>query len=817
MHYPTPLCEAIVHAFILRLINLGLKFTSQPSLQQSAKMATLQQAPTNKMPPLVPVYKSRVLTFYKNEQLVWPLTFSQTPACKLLHSFQLGGLIEVQNLQQQQGVLERLQSELEAWNMEFDLRALGESFQFGFDSVKIFGIQWEPEEFLKKACEIGHPFSTALALPKELAYSVELCAREGITVVARKRLEFFKFWNGRVRELQEEETLLRSQMDSGVEKAVRGKRLALFRDMLKHYNYPDPGVLDELVDGASLVGDVAVTGMLPFKFTPALLTPEALATQSRFRRSQVVSDSKGSGDSEVDAEVWKQTVEERDRGWLIGPLCGAEVPEEAPISKRFGLRQKHKIRLIDDFSESSVNQTVMVSEAPVLHTVDVACAALSYWFTLCTELHLDPALVARTFDLSSAYRQVGLSNEGRKFGYIRVYNPELRCWSFFQTQVLPFGAVKSVHSFLRLARAVWWIGVVGCLLMWSSFYDDYIVFSPPALARGTELTASSLFKLLGWIFAEEGRKCKPFDLQCEALGVLFDLQSSKSGICHVTNTPSRVEEISTEIYRLIEQGYITQIEAQKLRGRMQFAESQIYGRTGRRCIGALKDYACRRKTNLLDKEITFLKLFVSLLKSDIPREVATEHKHSVVIITDACYEKDSRDRICGLGGILCDQFSGTNCFFSCQLDEEQRCLLGEPYRKQIIFEAETLCAVLAYSLWTERLDNRKSFLYVDNEGTKFCLIRGKSDNLVVDAIAGIFAEVETHVRTNCWISRVSSYSNLADKPSRGDISDMIKLGFAEASECAEKCLKSLCLSVKNQLGKKADKNAPQKTSMQSSS
>ena len=27
-----------------------------------------------------------------------------------------------------------------------------------------------------------------------------------------------------------------------------------------------------------------------------------------------------------------------------------------PISNRFGLRQKHKIRLIDDFSESSVNQ-----------------------------------------------------------------------------------------------------------------------------------------------------------------------------------------------------------------------------------------------------------------------------------------------------------------------------------------------------------------------------------------------------------------------------------------------------------------------------
>lgn len=209
-------------------------------------------------------------------------------------------------------------------------------------------------------------------------------------------------------------------------------------------------------------------------------------------------------------------------------------------------------------SESSANQAVMVSETPVLHTVDVACAALAYWFSLCSELHLDSSLVARTFDLSSAYRQVGLNSEGRSVGYVRVYDPEERCWKIFQAQVLPFGAVKSVHSFLRLARAVWWMGVVGCLLMRSSFYDDYIVFSPPLLSRSTELTAASLFKLLGWIFAEEGRKCKPFDLQCEALGVLFNLANSTSGVCQVTNTQSRVDEISTEIHRLIEQGFVTQ-------------------------------------------------------------------------------------------------------------------------------------------------------------------------------------------------------------------------------------------------------------------
>ena len=192
VHYPTELCEAITHAFILRLVVLGLKFNPQSSLQRDSRMATLQQAPSAKLPPLVPPFKSRILTFYNNEQLVWPLTFAVIPACKLLRKFQVGGLVQVQNLQQQQGVLDRLQSELDAWCIDFDLQALAKNFQFEFDSARIFGVQWEPDEFLKKACEIGHPLSPGLALPKELAQSIEMCAKCGVAVIARKALGDFQ-------------------------------------------------------------------------------------------------------------------------------------------------------------------------------------------------------------------------------------------------------------------------------------------------------------------------------------------------------------------------------------------------------------------------------------------------------------------------------------------------------------------------------------------------------------------------------------------------------------------------------------------------
>ena len=36
-----------------------------------------------------------------------------------------------------------------------------------------------------------------------------------------------------------------------------------------------------------------------------------------------------------------------------------------------------------------------------------------------------------------------------------VFHPEQKCWYVLQALVLPFGALKSVHSVLWLARAVW--------------------------------------------------------------------------------------------------------------------------------------------------------------------------------------------------------------------------------------------------------------------------------------------------------------------------------------------------------------------------
>ena len=47
-------------------------------------------------------------------------------------------------------IFKRLSAELHSWGVSLDLVALAENFCFNFDEVKVFGVQWEPQEFLEQ-------------------------------------------------------------------------------------------------------------------------------------------------------------------------------------------------------------------------------------------------------------------------------------------------------------------------------------------------------------------------------------------------------------------------------------------------------------------------------------------------------------------------------------------------------------------------------------------------------------------------------------------------------------------------------------------
>ena len=72
---------------------------------------------------------------------------------------------------------------------------------------------------------------------------------------------------------------------------------------------------------------------------------------------------------EVDEVVLCKTEHEVQQGWLHGPIPLSELPHGSVVSRRFGLAQGEKVRLVDDLRP--VNQTVATSESPRPHTVDM--------------------------------------------------------------------------------------------------------------------------------------------------------------------------------------------------------------------------------------------------------------------------------------------------------------------------------------------------------------------------------------------------------------------------------------------------------------
>ena len=112
----------------------------------------------------------------------------------------------------------------------------------------------------------------------------------------------------------------------------------------------------------------------------------------------------------------------------------------------------------------------------------------------------------RSFDLKSAYKQLAISSSSLQFAFVAVYNPVSKKPEVYQLLAAPFGATRSVYSFLRLSHTLWYTGVKALKIMWSCFFDDFVVFCSSLQVSDTELAVELLFRLLGWKYATMVRK-----------------------------------------------------------------------------------------------------------------------------------------------------------------------------------------------------------------------------------------------------------------------------------------------------------------------
>ena len=269
-----------------------------------------------------------------------------------------------------------------------------------------------------------------------------------------------------------------------------------------------------------------------------------------------------------------------------------------------------------------------------------------------------------------------------------------------------------------------------------------------------DLAQRLLFQVLGWeaSIEKEGEFCE----LARVLGVEIDLASARVGVIMARNASSRIKEISEQIDSILEQGRYSRGELKVLRGRLQFAEQQFFGRASAWMVKVLNSSAeaspAGRVSSDLDRALRFLK---HRINHSGPREVNAAVGETWYLFTDAYYEGSG-----GLGGILMDHEGCTHSWYSTPVAPEQCRVLNPELKMTIISELEALAVLAGMRSLCDHLSGRgvdRLVIFIDNEASLGALIAGRSTSLVARAIVELAADWECAKCPGVWYERVASH------------------------------------------------------------
>ena len=131
-------------------------------------------------------------------------------------------------------------------------------------------------------------------------------------------------------------------------------------------------------------------------------------------------------------------------------------------------------------------------------SVDVVCAAVCRFMQVLSQWGVPSQIHGKTYDLKSAYRQIGIHPADLKYACVAVYDPNQKKPVVWQQLSMPFGARASVVAFVRCARALQWIANQVLHIPTTSFFDDFLLLARPQLHAGTARAFELMLDVLGW-------------------------------------------------------------------------------------------------------------------------------------------------------------------------------------------------------------------------------------------------------------------------------------------------------------------------------
>ena len=666
--------------------------------------------------------------------------------------------------------------------------------------MKVVGVYRTPAEFLFSVAKIMHPFDRDELVPRPIALSIKWILERSPDRVTRERLSVLSELVRCRSECQLEESERRASREPIVAAVLRSKQLALLKRVLVKSGYPDAGVVDEMETGFSLVQS-HVSFAFPRKNRAATTDIDQLKLHARTRRSTLASLCSSSGDLDIDKRLWQATLDEVSEGWLDGPLTAEELDRRYPAgwlpTRRFPVIQGPKVRPIDDCRDSGLNDLYVVHNGLNLHDVDVLVASAKLAMRVANNkvwryepLNEEPfefvvnegwrravssEWLGRRLDLRAAYKQLPLDPSSRALAIVCVYRPDRpESPGLFQSNVLPFGATASVFAFNRVARGLWHAIVYFLRLVMCNYYDDYPSIEPEPSAKAALACQNFFFRLLGWEVAT-GNKCLDHASEFEVLGVVCRLAFGDAiPKIVVGNKPSRCSEVADELAALADERTVKRGRCAQLAGRLQFMKGQVQGRVIQPALAILTDVACARMSSRLSSESrSTLQAVADSILGAIPRTLSlVDSIVPILVFTDGACEAEGDS----FGMVVIDEFKGTKVVAGGLLPDG----LGERWRNepgagsQVIAQVE-LYPVVLYRWWAGAgIAGRRVIFYIDNEASRMALIRGNSSSRLSRRLLAAFFRADEGCACYPWFARVPSFSNIADRPSRGEAGRVAK-------------------------------------------
>ena len=553
--------------------------------------------------------------------------------------------------------------------------------------------------------------------------------------------------------------------------------IALWREMFKAAQCIDHHLLEEMVHGFPTVDQITRS----YRWAPLRELQDTLPVQELCDRAwefteKVLRNIKRSDVTENTQKVWEATMEDVSEGVTLGPFFSKEEVDEIVKTKkwiptqRFEVVQKNKVRGVDSATVNGVNMATEIVEKIKLPSTDVNVSALRW---LRANLHENGEIWGWVLDERKAYRQIPIRPDHRRWSVISLRQPVTGKISFFVMVGHSFGLVSAVYNYNRrsaaitdILRRIFWVSAF-------NFYDDKYGFE-------SELTCPSAFECAKAVHWWLGARFHPKKLQiCKdptILGVTYDLNEMVLRI-----KKSRKEELIEEIESILRSGVLSPGQAGKLRGKLMFGASQLWGKIGRAFLRSLSErqYSKIPRSDVNKAIKLSLDHWKSLVESGPPRPIMSSgsKKTDFVIFTDGSFpDTKSSLKDPWIGGVLF-QKGARPVQFGCKVDLET--MDKWIPRKSQIAMVELFATVIALATFGDRLRGSWSLLFVDSESAQGALVKGYSAKEDLCELVGVFWNLALELQVNLFIDRVPTDSNPADPPSRAALDVGRALGWEE--------------------------------------